>query len=296
VQVAAVPEGDTIWLAAKRLDTALRGSPLIASDLRTPRLATRCLAGRTILEVAPAGKHLLMRFDHGWTLHSHLRMDGSWHLYRPGCAWRGGPTHTIRAILRTSEWTAVGFRVHDLHLIRTRDEHRLIGHLGPDILAGEQVVGEQVVGEQVVGELPANPRGPGPMAGWDPARVLTGLAGQPEREIGSALLDQRILAGVGNIYRCEALFLTGVNPWQRVATVPDLVAVIDQVRALMVRNRGRSSQSTTGADGHDRAHYVHGRNHRPCRRCGTPIRTADQGVPPATRVTYWCPSCQPRLP
>lgn len=260
-----MPEGDTIWLAARRLDDALAGATVTRCDLRVPHLATVSLVGQTLTTVAPAGKHLLMRFDGGWTLHSHLRMDGSWHLYRPGQRWRGGPGFTVRALLGTADWVAVGYRVHDLAVLRSTDEHRLIGHLGPDVLHADR---------------------------WDSAAALQRLLASPDEEIGLALLDQRILAGPGNIYRCEAMFLAGVHPWQPVAAVADPAALLDRVHSLMAANRGRPQQSTTGEDAHGRAHYVHGRNRQPCRRCGTLIRTAAQGAAPRARITYWCPSCQ----
>ncbi|MFI0768722.1 DNA-formamidopyrimidine glycosylase family protein, partial [Streptomyces sp. NPDC021218] len=122
-----MPEGDTVWQTAQRLHRALAGSPLIRSDLRVPRLATADLTGRRVLEVVPRGKHLLTRLEGGLTLHSHLRMDGSWQVYGPGERWRGGPHHQIRAILATAAHTAVGYRLPVLELLRTGDEDKVVG-------------------------------------------------------------------------------------------------------------------------------------------------------------------------
>ena len=131
--VGAVPEGDTVYLAGKRLHAALAGRRLVRGELRHPRLAEQNLAGRTVLGVKSVGKHLLTRFDDGRSLHSHFRMDGSWHLYRPGMAWRR-PAHEIRAILAHDERVAVGYALHDLELLPTDAEDRVVGHLGPDLL------------------------------------------------------------------------------------------------------------------------------------------------------------------
>ena len=257
-----MPEGDTVWLAARRLHEALAGTVLQSSDLRVPQLAAVDLAGVTIDAVVPRGKHLLFRLDDGRTLHTHFRMEGSWHLYRPGDRWRGGPAHQVRAVLRTREWIAVGYRLAEVDLVPTADEGRLVGHLGPDLLGPD----------------------------WDLQEALRRLGSRPDREIADALRDQRALAGIGNIYACESLFLCGVDPFRAVADVPDLAQVVLTAHRLLRRNAPRASQSTTGDE--RRPHYVHGRNRRPCRRCGTPIRTRAQGAAPYERITYWCPSCQ----
>ncbi|WP_416966422.1 DNA-formamidopyrimidine glycosylase family protein, partial [Streptomyces sp. Agncl-13] len=130
-----MPEGDTVWQTARRLHTALAGKVLTRSDLRVPKYATADLTGRTVLEVTPRGKHLLTRIEGGLTLHSHLRMDGTWRVYANGQHWSGGgPAHQIRVILGTADSTAVGYRLPVLELIRTTEEHRAVGHLGPDLL------------------------------------------------------------------------------------------------------------------------------------------------------------------
>jgi endonuclease-8 len=258
-----VPEGDTVWLAAQRLRDALAGRELTGSDFRVPSLSTVDLAGATVGDVVPRGKHLLFRLDDGRTLHTHFRMDGSWHLYRPGATWRGGPGHTIRVVLRNSEWTAVGYRLPVVELLATADEVAVVGHLGPDIL------------------------GPG----WDPDEAARRILASPGTEIGQALLDQRNLAGIGLIYQSEALFLRGVNPFTPAGSVADLRAVVDTAHRLLSRNAPRPSQATTGDE--RRPHYVYRRAGRPCLRCGARVRTARQGTPPRARDAYWCPTCQP---
>src|SRR5215207_6017870 len=130
-----MPEGDTVWRACKRLDQALGKRELTRSDFRVPSLATADLSGRTVLEVVARGKHLLMRISDGVTVHSHLRMEGSWHLYRPGESWKGGPDFQVRAVLETSEWVAVGYRLPVLELVETEKEDTVVGHLGPDLLS-----------------------------------------------------------------------------------------------------------------------------------------------------------------
>lgn len=277
-----MPEGDTVYLAAKRLDQALAGRTLVETDFRIPQLATVDLRGVNVRQVLSRGKHMLMRFDDESSLHTHFRMDGTWHLYREGDSWRGGPKHAIRVILRADDRVAVGYRLHDVALIPTRDEHRLIGHLGPDICADD----------------------------WDANQALTRLRAAGDRSVATALVDQRIIAGIGNIYRCESLFIAGVAPTTRVSDVADasLEAVVRTARELLMRNRDRASQSTTGDE--RRAHFVYGRWRDHCYRCDAPLRAtrADRTEPhratsspdrdrgPANEQTvFWCPRCQPSM-
>ena len=259
-----MPEGDTVWLAGQRLNEALAGKELLHADLRVPALATADLSGRRVLEVASRGKHLLTRLEGGLTLHTHFRMDGSWHLYQPGETWRGGPAWQVRAVLATADRVAVGYRLPVLELLPTTEEDRVVGHLGPDLLDEDP----------------------------DLAEAVRRLAGQGEEQVGLALLDQRLLAGLGNLYRCEVLFLQGISPWRPVAEVPDLPALVERSRRLLRANRGRAQQSTTGSLRRGEQHWVFERSRRPCRRCGTPVASAEQGAAPRARLTYWCPSCQ----
>jgi endonuclease VIII len=263
-----MPEGDTVWLAARRLHDALSGQMLTTSDLRVPQLATVDLTGRTVIEVRSRGKHLLLRLEGGatgTTLHTHLRMDGAWHLYRPGQRWHGGPAWQVRAVVGNPHWQAVGYRLPVVELLPTAEEARVVGHLGPDLLGAD----------------------------WDRAEAVRRLAAQPDRPIGEALLDQRNLAGIGNLYRAEVLFLRGVPPQAPVARAGDLGAMVDLAHHLLRANRDHPEQVTTGDSRRGRQHWVFERQGAPCRRCGTLIRRSGQGPAGQERITYWCPSCQP---
>ncbi|MFE5086224.1 DNA-formamidopyrimidine glycosylase family protein [Streptomyces mirabilis] len=259
-----MPEGDTVWQAARRLHTALAGKVLTRSDLRVPKYATADLTGRTVLDVTPHGKHLLTRIEGGLTLHSHLRMDGSWKVYANGRRWSGGPAHQIRAILGTADRTAVGYRLPVLELLRTADEDRAVGHLGPDLLGPD----------------------------WNPDSALENLLQDPARPLGEALLDQRNLAGIGNVYKSELCFLLRVTPWLPIGELPaDRTTLLPALaKKLLETNRDRPTRITTGR--RDQNLFVYGRAPRPCLRCGTSIRRGDQGDGSRERPTYWCPTCQ----
>ena len=259
-----MPEGDTIWLTAQRLSEALAGSVLVKSDLRVPRLATADLSGHRIEAVVPRGKHLLFRLDNALTLHSHLRMDGAWQIYLPGERWRGGPAHQIRAVLATAERNVVGYRLPVLDLVRTAREDTVVGHLGPDLLGPD----------------------------WDADEAVRRLLAAPDRPIGEALLDQRNLAGIGNVYKSELCFLRGVTPWTPTAQVPEPERMVDLAHRLLDANKGRYGHITTGDTRRGRMHWVYDRARQPCMRCGTTVRVAELGPPGEGRVTYWCPTCQ----
>ena len=258
-----MPEGDTVWNTARVLD-ALVGQVIERSDLRVPQLAAKSLAGAAVAESASRGKHLLLRLllrDRPLTLHSHLRMDGSWRLFAPGARWTRGPAHLIRLALHTPATVAVGYHLHELALVPTAQEDQLVGHLGPDLLGDD----------------------------WDAAEAVRRISARPERPIAEALLDQRNLAGIGNLYKAETLFLRGISPLQPVSTVDDLTAVVELAQRLLAANKGRWEQATTGGMRRGERHWVYGRAGQPCRRCGSLVRQARQG----DRVTYWCPGCQP---
>jgi endonuclease-8 len=262
----AVPEGDTVWLSAQRMRVALAGRTLTRSDFRVPSLATVDLTGRRVVDVVSRGKHMLTRIEGDLTLRTHFMMEGSWRLFRTGRRWHGGPEHQIRVVLSNERWDAVGYRLPVVDLLRTQDEPTVVGHLGPDLLGPD----------------------------WDAVEAVRRLSGQPDRTIGEALLDQRNLAGIGNLYKAEVLFLRGVHPWTRVGDVARLPDLVDLAHRLMVANKDRWDQVTTGDLRRGRQHYVYGRRGEPCRRCGTPIAKAEQGDDPLTeRVTFWCPTCQP---
>jgi endonuclease-8 len=260
-----MPEGDTVWLAGRRLDRALAGATLLRTDFRVPALATVDLSGREVAEVVSRGKHLLTRIGPDVTLHTHVRMDGTWHLYRPGAARRGGPDRQVRVVLETADWHAVGDRLPVVELLPRAEEARAVGHLGPDIL-GES---------------------------FDRAEAVRRLAADPGRELGQALLDQRNLAGIGNLYKSETCFVVGLSPWTPVGAVPDLGRVVDVAARLLQANKDTVAQVTTGNPRRGEQHWVFERAGRPCRRCRGPVATATQGDPPYERIAYWCPRCQP---
>lgn len=258
-----MPEGDVVWAAAKRLHAALSGRVLTRSDFRVPRYATTDLTGRSVLETVSRGKHLLTRVEGDVTVHTHMRMEGTWRIRRAGPP--PPRNHRLRLILANTEWQALGYSLGVVEVVRTSREDRVVGHLGPDLLGPD----------------------------WDTAEAVRRLLERPERAIGEALLDQTRLAGIGNVYKAEVLFLRGVDPWRPVGEVPGLDALVELARRLLDLNKDHPDQITTGERRPGAQHWVYGRARRPCRRCGTPIRRADQGDRPEERITYWCPSCQP---
>ena len=263
-----MPEGDTVWRAARRLDRALTGAVLTGSDFRVPRLATSDVTGAEVLGTVSRGKHLLTRFAPSagvpLTLHTHLKMEGVWHVHRPGSRWRR-PTHEARVVLTTADWQAVGFALGIVALVPTSEEPDVVGHLGPDLL-GED---------------------------WDEDEALRRMSSDPDRTIGEVLLDQTCLAGVGSVYRSELCFTSGVHPRTPVAAVPDLRRLVRRARQMLDLNKDRNQRATTGELGPGRRLWVYGRGSRPCLRCGTRVREEQLGETGRERVSYWCPSCQP---
>jgi endonuclease-8 len=246
---------------------ALAGRVLVQTEFRVPQLATSSLAGQTVIEVVSRGKHLLTRTDAELTLHSHFRMDGTWHLYRHGTRWSGGPAWQVRAVLTNAQWQAVGYRLPVLELLPTSEEDTVVGHLGPDLLGPD----------------------------WDEAEALRRLQKDPAREIGPALLDQRNLAGIGNLYKVETLFLSGITPWTIVGEAADLSAVVRRAHRLLQANKMHWQQTTTGSTRKGEDHWVFERSGRPCRRCGSRVAQAMQAEadhPEQARISYWCPQCQ----
>lgn len=260
-----MPEGDTVWLAGRTLHEALAGATLINSDFRVPQLATVDLSGRRIESVTSYGKHLFFELDDARILHTHFRMDGSWHLYSQGVRWKGGPTWQIRVVLSTSTIDVVGYRLPVVELISGHQKDGLIGALGPDLISDH--------------------------VDWTTA--LTHCAAQPaNRPIGETLLDQRVVAGLGLIYVTESLFVQGLSPWAPVGEIADLRGLLGEASRLMRANRHHYIQTTTGDMHPDRWFWVYERAGRPCRRCATAIQIAWQGQAPFTRLAYWCPTCQ----
>ena len=257
-----MPEGDTVYQAAKRLRAVLEGRTLIATDFRVPAFATVDLSGRTVDEVVSRGKHLLIRVG-AHTIHSHLKMEGSWEVYPRGGRWRH-PGHQARAVLRTGENDVVGFLLGVLEVLPRDREDEAVGHLGPDLLGPD----------------------------WDAAEAVARLSAHPETPVAVALLDQRNLAGVGNVYANELCFVRGMLPTRPVGEA-DVPATVDLARRMLVANRDRSIRVTTGDTRRGRNTWVYGRAGQPCRRCGTLIRSSSLGKTELEeRVSYFCPVCQ----
>lgn len=267
-----MPEGDTVWYSAHRLHEALAGRPLSRTDFRVPQIATADLTGREVLEVAPRGKHILMRVEGGVTVHSHLGMEGAWRITTPSGRTRGGggPAHQIRAVLAAGTTTATGYRLPLLELLRTAEESTALGHLGPDLLGPD----------------------------WDLEEAGRRLSAEPGRPLVEALLDQRNLAGIGNVYACELCFLAGTSPWTPVGELaaPLPARLLGAAKKLLEANKDRLARRTTRAPGgvdRDRALWVYGRTGRPCHRCGTTVRSGPHGPPRRLRTAFYCPRCQP---
>lgn len=274
-----MPEGDSVYRATARLHQALAGQTLLSSNFRVPALATTDLTDYSVHEVVPAGKHLLMRLrppaagSSGFaakplTLHSHLLMEGRWDLYADNERWKK-PAHTARVVLKTPAVTAVGFDIAQVRLVPTEQENDLIGHLGPDLLGAD----------------------------WDPELAADNLRRNPRQGIGQALLDQRIMAGVGNVYRCEILFLRRLHPLVEVGQIADLPAVVNLAHRLLTINKDRPRRVTTGQERTREPLWVYGRAGKPCLRCGGPIAMLKIPSTPegAERDCYWCPHCQPAV-
>jgi endonuclease VIII len=264
-----VPEGDTVYHTARLLDRALSGQVLERSDFRVPQHATADLSGGTVVETVSRGKHLLTRVDRDaerWTLHTHLKMEGSWKVLKPGQRWPR-PAHTARVVLETLTATAVGFSLGVVELLDRTAEADAVGHLGPDLLGPD----------------------------WDEEVAVANLLGDPERPLREALLDQRNLAGIGNLYAAELCFTSGVHPQTPVAAVPDLRRLVRRAHQMLDLNKERWVQSTTGDLRERERTWVYRRDRSPCRRCGTPVVVELQGPAGRDRASYWCPSCQPLL-
>lgn len=271
-----MPEGDTVYAAAHRLDAALTGKVLTRSDFRIPSLATVDLRGGRVARVRSRGKHLLIDIISGdedgvhrtVSIHSHLKMEGVWQVGPRGGRWRR-PAYQARVVLGarsddgTGEVEAVGFDLGVLELLD--DPDAALSYLGPDLLGTD----------------------------WDADEAVARLAAEPQRPIGLALLDQRLLAGVGNVYRSEICFLHRILPTRPVAEV-DLPAVVETSHRLLWNNRLRTARTTTGATAPRARLWVYGRDGRLCRRCAAVIErgTLGDAVADAERIVFWCPGCQ----
>jgi endonuclease VIII len=274
-----MPEGDTIFRAARTLHRALAGKPVVQFQSVFPALtrvhADTPLTSQTVEAVSAAGKHLLMRFSGGIVLRTHMRMNGSWHIYRPGEQWQRSPRR-MRVLIATADFVAVGFDIPVAEFIPVRrlDRHVTLRTLGPDLLSDH----------------------------FDEQEALRRIRARPGEPIAEVLLNQRVLAGIGNVYKSEVLFACHVDPFGIVATVADdrLQCLISTARRFLLANAaGRlpamttypGLRSTTGRSSPRDRLWVYGRAGLPCRRCGTAIGSKKEGL--AARLTYWCPTCQP---
>ncbi|WEO78658.1 Fpg/Nei family DNA glycosylase [Cryobacterium sp. SO2] len=258
-----MPEGDTVYRSARSLDEALHGTTLTRCDIRVPAFATVDLTGQTVHEVISRGKHLVAHVGET-SIHSHLKMEGTWHLYRHGTKWQR-PAFQARIVLEAADWVAVGFELGTLELFPTPDDEQHLGYLGPDLLGPD----------------------------WDATEAVRRLAGEGERPVAVALGDQRNLSGLGNVYVNELCFLRGLLPTRPVTEVTDLHGLVALAHRLITANRDRSERTTTGNLRRGMRTFVYGRERQPCRRCGTRIRSGQLGRSELEqRVTYWCPRCQ----
>ena len=266
-----MPEGDTVYRTARLLDRHLSGHVLTTTDFRVPQHATADLTGGTVVETVSRGKHLLTRVDHPegrFTLHTHLKMEGSWKVVEPGRRWPRSASNA-RVVLGTDRVTAIGFSLGIVELLPRDLEDDVVGHLGPDLLGPD----------------------------WDEERALTLLGREPDWPLRDALLDQRNLAGIGNMYAAELCFTSGVHPATRVGAVPDLRRLVRRARQMLDLNKERAVQTTTGDLRERERMWVYRRDRSPCRRCGTPILVEMLGPVASVgrdRAAYWCPTCQPR--
>jgi endonuclease-8 len=245
-----MPEGDTIWRTAAALRRRLSGHTVRAAK---PASMLGRLGGHRVTAVDPVGKHLFIRFDNGLALHTHMRMDGAWHVYAPGERWRK-PERMARAVVETDDTVAVCFLAPLVELVK--DDNNSVRHLGPDVLAAD----------------------------FDVEAVIPRARASRFATLGEVLLDQTVCAGIGNIHKCNSLWQLRLDPWQRVAGTDD-----DTLRRLVSTARDRIRRSAV-AHGFVPVPAVHGRGGRPCPRCGSPISVRAQGE--QARLTYWCTRCQ----
>jgi endonuclease-8 len=273
-----MPEGDSIFRAARTLHRALAGKAVTAFESVFPALnridEDAPVVGRTIERIHSTGKHLLMHFSGDLVLRTHMRMNGSWHIYRPGERWQRA-RRDMRIIVSTADFEAVGFNIPVAEFISEAalTRHPELRKLGPDVLADD----------------------------FDPAKALANLLARGQSEIADALLNQRALAGLGNVYKSEVLFMCGINPFARVQdlTEAQLASIVETGQRVLKMNVTDALQPmttygglrrTTGRSDPKEGLWVYGRARLPCRRCGTAILVRKQGTD--ARLTYWCPECQ----
>jgi endonuclease VIII len=275
-----VPEGDTIYRSARTLQRVLAGHTVTRFDTAYAHLdrvnVDTPIAGRIVERCEAAGKHLLIVFSGDLILRTHMRMSGSWHVYRHGERWWRGP-QAMRVRIDTADWVAVAFDVPVAEFVTARELATTdpVAQLGPDLLKPD----------------------------FDRAEAIRRIVTSGARPIAMTLLDQRIVAGIGNVYKSEVLFLSRVNPFTPVEALTDakVAEVVETARSLLAANVGNAAtgaivtyvgmrRTTRRADPAERL-WVYGRAGLPCRECGTLITRRAQG--PDARLTYWCPRCQP---
>ena len=275
-----MPEGDTIFRSARALNRALAGKVVTRFETAYAHLASvdddRKIAGRTVELVEARGKWLLIYFSGDLILVTHMRMNGSWHLYRTGERWRRS-RRDMRIVIETADWSAVGFAVPvaEFHSAASLLRKTMIPSLGPDLLKQD----------------------------IDFAGVLAGMLEHVDEQIAEVLLNQRVMAGIGNVYKSETCFICGVNPFRQVRTLDrsQLERLVFAARKFLALNVAEDAEGeistyaglrrTTHTSNQSARLWVYGRRGEPCRRCGTPIEMRKQGV--GARTTFWCPACQP---
>ena len=248
------------------------------AELRWPSAAEVALTGRTVVENVAYGKHLFTRLDDGRSLHTHLRMEGSWRIARTGAPDARGTEPNVRVVLANEWWTAVGNRIGMLHVLRTADERVIVGPLGPDVLADDFPTAGL---PEAVARIRADDAAGGTGPRHRPGREATGVP------VAEALLDQHLVAGIGTIYTAESLFAERVYPWTPVRDVEDLEGLLLTARALMQRTVRHGFDPRAGV-----VRHVHGRTRKACHVCGTPVVEGTANEPPYDRPVFWCPSCQ----
>jgi len=262
-----MPEGDTLFRTAHTLRLAIKDR--VVTGFRSSLVEFREveLVGRTVTDVEARGKNLLVHFDDGRAIYTHLRMEGSWHIYKPGVPWKK-PERQAKVVIETAEYIAICFNAPTVELLTEAGirRHRVLEKLGPDLLKDD--------------------------FSWD--ETLRRLREQQDNPIGVAVMRQNILAGIGNVYKSEVLFLCKVDPFVPVADYSDhdLKVIVQKARELLKQNLQGKPRTTRHALDGGRM-WAYGRSGKPCRKCGTMIKMRRQGI--EARSTYWCPSCQQKM-
>ena len=251
-----MPEGDTVYRTATKLREALEGRTLTRCDVRVPKFATVDLSGVKVDEVISRGKHLFIRIGDA-SIHSHLKMDGAWLI--GGQIGRAQP-HKVRIILETADSRVAGIDLGVLEILERERDMDAVAHLGPDLLGDD----------------------------WEPRTAAANLVADPDRPLAETLLDQRVMAGVGNVYANELCFVLGRLPTSPVSNVKDPLRVVQRARDMLWLNRSRVNRVTTGDTRPGRDLWVYGRAGNPCRRCATIVEMDGLG----DRISFWCPNCQ----